>query len=77
MIDLIATVVFHTSASNLCYALDKSPTTQTITWWVVENANGDFSEANGKRLGDIAVSQLQSQCPEYIPLALLWAEQVK
>ena len=67
MIEAIAAVVIS-SGVNVCSALDRSPTTDTLMSVIITMADGDLSEANGERIGKRISSQVISQCPEHLPV---------
>ena len=67
MIESLAAVIIYTG-TNVCSALDKSPTTDTVLDVIFDMADGNLSEANGERIGKKIANQVVSQCPEHLPV---------
>lgn len=68
-----ATLAPSQQFSWVCQTLDRNPTSDGM-WDVVEDAadRGLTTEADGEAV----VRQIFRQCPEYIPIAMEWAEEV-
>lgn len=55
----------------VCEMLDRTPTESGVTSVVLEIFSRGYDAEDGAKY---VVATIQSQCPEYIPLLLSWAE---